>query len=614
MKAYRLVSLLAVGFLLASCNLVQPKAGLELVATVGTEPDVCASTTELDFEGVGPHTVYYCYTVTNTGGLTIHLHDLSDEVNGVVLDGFELALAPGESVNTVAAGIELKAELSDTTTNTATWDGFVAQTRVATAEASTTVNVTGPSVSLEATVGTEPGVCAIDEDISLAAAFEHTVYYCYTITNDGNLTIEVHDLADDLFGVILDGFELELAPGESVDTVTAGITLSRVIEAEDTTTITTNDATLDVYIGGERVAGDTATTTVTVVPPIVSASLTATVGTDPATCGDQRALAFDSGPQTVYYCYTITNTGEFTIPVHDLSDDLFGPILTGFEFDLGPGESVNTVAAGEVLARELAASTANVATWSGFLSTTAEEAATDSSTARVYIDDVPRYGAAAGVFTGASNLSTVPSVAQNIVFLGALGAAGAPVEAPFDVDITVPGYVPFTYTFDPARASRGVIALIIADFEATLDPAADVDIAFEYVRAQRRSGLTALGTIGGEYVIEFPDVGFSITVDTAAAVLMPVVQDTALNAERDALTVEFDANDARYELSAYGRGFVAATGTAVTTASPVVIALNGALADGEGFGVFIRGYGGDPFGIFDFPSQIDVAEYLYVVD
>ncbi|MEZ4645792.1 MAG: hypothetical protein R3E31_24235 [Chloroflexota bacterium] len=62
-------------------------------------------------------------------------------------------------------------------------------------------------------------MCATTDTIEVEAGT--VVYYCYTVTNTGNVTLSFHDLEDDVLGTILDGYAYDLAPGASVDTVAA---------------------------------------------------------------------------------------------------------------------------------------------------------------------------------------------------------------------------------------------------------------------------------------------------------------------------------------------------------------------------------------------------------
>ncbi len=119
---------------------------------------------------------------------------------------------------------------------------------------------TGPSISLSKTVGETAGVCANTSAITVAQGT--TVYYCYTVTNTGDETLTVHSLTDDVLGTIFTGFGYSLAPGASVNTVQAGLSIPYVANATTTNTATwtaTNTA------GSQATATDTAT--VTVIPP-----------------------------------------------------------------------------------------------------------------------------------------------------------------------------------------------------------------------------------------------------------------------------------------------------------------------------------------------------------
>jgi hypothetical protein len=185
--------------------------------------------------------VYYCYTITNTGDVTLNLHDLDDDVLGSILSGFNFALAPGASVNTVAAGLSIPYVANASTTNTATWTAYNADGPSVTATATATVTVA--SIEIVKTVGTDPAVCATESNITVPAGTE--VYYCYTITNTGDVTLNLHDLDDDVLGTILSGFNFALAPGASVNTVAAGLTIPSMIIAP-----TLNTATWTAYNDG----------------------------------------------------------------------------------------------------------------------------------------------------------------------------------------------------------------------------------------------------------------------------------------------------------------------------------------------------------------------------
>jgi hypothetical protein len=91
-------------------------------------------------------------------------------------------------------------------------------------------------------------------------------------------------------------------------------------------------------------------------------SLTKTVTTEAGVCGSESSIEVEAGT-TVYYCYTVTNTGNVPFGFHSLTDDQLGPIFSDLEYDLQPGASVSTVAAGLTVEATITEDTVNVGTW-----------------------------------------------------------------------------------------------------------------------------------------------------------------------------------------------------------------------------------------------------------
>ncbi len=118
----------------------------------------------------------------------------------------------------------------------------------------------GPSISLVKTVGTTAGVCANTSNITVPQGT--TVYYCYTVTNTGDTAFGLHTLTDDVLGTIFSGLAYNLAPGASVNTVQAGLSIPYVANAN-----TTNVGTWLAYNAGGAQATATSTAVVNVVPP-----------------------------------------------------------------------------------------------------------------------------------------------------------------------------------------------------------------------------------------------------------------------------------------------------------------------------------------------------------
>ena len=131
---------------------VQPptQPAIVLTKTVGLDSATCATTDTLNVPaGGGGTVVYYCYQVTNTGDVTLTLHDLVDDQLGQLLTGFPYDLTPGETIDSVGAGLTVSATITQTTVNSATWTAFNNSQETASANASATVIQDNPtSVSL----------------------------------------------------------------------------------------------------------------------------------------------------------------------------------------------------------------------------------------------------------------------------------------------------------------------------------------------------------------------------------------------------------------------------------------------------------------------------------
>jgi uncharacterized repeat protein (TIGR01451 family) len=83
---------------------------------------------------------------------------------------------------------------------------------------------------------------------------------------------------------------------------------------------------------------------------------------NPSECALASAITVPVS-STVKYCYTITNTGGYTLSTHTLEDDHLGTILSAFPREVGPGQSFSTVDAGVKVTSTLYANTTNIATW-----------------------------------------------------------------------------------------------------------------------------------------------------------------------------------------------------------------------------------------------------------
>jgi hypothetical protein len=116
---------------IATVNIVTPLISLN--KTVGTSAGLCATA---DVINVPPDTqVTYCYQVTNTGDVTLTIHDLVDSELGSITP-LTNTLGPGETFSVITGPVTI----TQTTTNTATWTAL-ADGHIAVATDTATVNV-----------------------------------------------------------------------------------------------------------------------------------------------------------------------------------------------------------------------------------------------------------------------------------------------------------------------------------------------------------------------------------------------------------------------------------------------------------------------------------------
>ncbi|MCS6774215.1 MAG: Ig-like domain-containing protein [Thermoflexales bacterium] len=107
--------------------------------------------------------------------------------------------------------------------------------------------------------------------------------------------------------------------------------------------------------------------------------LTKTVGLSPGGCATTKAITLTTASATVYYCYTVQNTGNITLSTHTLTDTALGGLLNGFSHNLAPGATIFVTASAT-----LTQTTENTAEWTAFASG-GNFPAYDSDSARVVI-------------------------------------------------------------------------------------------------------------------------------------------------------------------------------------------------------------------------------------
>jgi hypothetical protein len=241
--------------------------------TVSTDPDIVVDPLSLSVDRPPGATVTETLTISNTGFGPLAwdvVEAFSDGGSGCVpadlpwlsvtptggttnpgsIDAVDVVLdSTGLIAGTYNATLCLNS--SDPDTGPGNGTGLVRVPVTLTVEAA-------PSIELAKTVGLDPAVCAGTDTLTVNP--HTTVYYCYQVTNTGNITLTHHDLVDGKLGNLLTGFAYDLAPGASVNTVEAGAEFSA--ELAETTV---NTATWTAYDAGQlNTAVATASATVTV--------------------------------------------------------------------------------------------------------------------------------------------------------------------------------------------------------------------------------------------------------------------------------------------------------------------------------------------------------------
>ncbi len=313
-------------------------ASLVLTKTVGLDSTTCAAD---DAVVVLPGTqVFYCYTVRNTGSVTLTSHDLFDSELGALAFNLNYALAPGASVFITAP-----ATIDAPVTNLAVW---MAQSAAGGAPimAADTATVHTAALDVTKTVGTDRSICAATDALTVTAGSE--VVYCYRVRNTGSVDLPVHDVVDSALGPILSSYPYTLTPGAN-----AFITVAATLDTAVTNTVTWTARIPDLGLAVQ----DTDTASV----QVASMAVAKTVGINPLACAGSDIVAVAAG-KSVVYCYRLTNTGSVALPLHDVVDDQLGTIAANLTYSLSPGATTFITRAAV-----LNAPTTNIMTWTASL-------------------------------------------------------------------------------------------------------------------------------------------------------------------------------------------------------------------------------------------------------
>lgn len=187
--------------------------------TVGTSKDSCAANTATTMDVPISTTVYYCYSINNTGLTTLSLVSLVDNmipsvsvINGTIVEpGVRFMVGPYQYT--------IVTPTTNIVTVTTTFSGT---TLVATDTVKVNVVPPTPSLSLFVSVSTNPACVSTD---TLTVTVGTSVYFCYTATNTGNVALTHHNLLAGGANVMT-GVPYVLAQGAVTQSIRGPITIN----------------------------------------------------------------------------------------------------------------------------------------------------------------------------------------------------------------------------------------------------------------------------------------------------------------------------------------------------------------------------------------------------
>ncbi|GIV78476.1 MAG: hypothetical protein KatS3mg050_2870 [Litorilinea sp.] len=304
-----------------------------LTATVGTSPTACGSRSRLRVRA--NTVVYYCYTLENTGPISLTRHSLSDVRFGTLWADRIYPMPPGAVTDTVAGGLVLSHTITGSLVNTATWIAVAtAVSRSVAVSATTLVAVITPTVAFTKSVGPPGEGCPEATAYALLAGGD--ARFCLTLQNTGNVTFSRHALYDPGLGIEAT-FTHTLPPGARLLITDGNASQYQITQPLTVRGVQTDVINVAIYTGTTP-GGVTTTVTASATVALGQAAIavTKTLGTDPASCG--TATALEVGPTTgVYYCLTVVNQGVVTFTHHAFREQELN-IQGAFTHTLAPGQ------------------------------------------------------------------------------------------------------------------------------------------------------------------------------------------------------------------------------------------------------------------------------------
>jgi|GEM_PF-5513266 len=319
---------------------------------VGETQNPSSAGKALNLQGGG--TAWFFFTITNTGNVPLSITDAWDNVLGdLSLAG--TALAPGQStpVKTVARSFPAlgPTDQNQTETNTVTVTASfpVDESTLTHTDTATVINhpvAAHPDFTVTKRVSTANNPATGSASVTLTGG--GTAYFFYTVTNTGNVPLTIVESADDLLGPI--NFDkVTVQPGESTTATLSKTFPNLPVGAPDQ--VETNTAAITASAPWEETIAKSAQATVVnrarqSPPPVwtptpgFAVEKWASTANDPTT---GQALVTLTGGGTVYFFYTIRNTGDTALTVESATDDMLGAI-TFSSTTIAPGATATATA------------------------------------------------------------------------------------------------------------------------------------------------------------------------------------------------------------------------------------------------------------------------------
>ena len=192
-------------------------AGIRVRKTVGLSADGC-SEAEMIAVPAGT-TVFYCYTITNSGEAPLALHNLEDSEAGMVFPALNLTLPPSARLSTVELGRTISATVEQTVVSRGTWTATTPEGSQTRGDAAATVNVLHAAIDVSLTASKDASKCSTTPLGKMKAG--DMIALCVTIHNIGEVALNRHyvalpelEISLTLDRVIAPGVALSLLPAD----------------------------------------------------------------------------------------------------------------------------------------------------------------------------------------------------------------------------------------------------------------------------------------------------------------------------------------------------------------------------------------------------------------